>query len=138
MDIHEDNLTFCQQRLGHRPNLEIYRNSGFDFKPVEAKSLTAIFCYDAMVHFSPDIVASYLKDTARVLRPGGMALFHHSNYDAPPGRPYGQSPHARNHMTEGLFREYVAQAGLQMIKTGRLLGWGGEPDLDRLTLVGRP
>ena len=50
MDIPEDNLTVCRQRLGHCPNLKIYRNSGFDFQPVEAKSLTAIFCYDAMVH----------------------------------------------------------------------------------------
>ena len=137
MDIHEDNLTFCWQRLGHCLNLEIYRNSGFDFQPVEAKSLTAIFCYDAMVHFSPELVASYLKDAARVLRPGGMALFHHSNYDAPPGRPYGQNPHARNHMTKDLFREYVAQADLEMIET-KAIEWGGEPDLDRLTLVGRP
>ena len=36
-----------------------------------------------MVHFSADLVQAYLRDTARVLKPGGMALYHHSNYPAP-------------------------------------------------------
>jgi SAM-dependent methyltransferase len=136
VDIHEENLTFCRRRFGDRPNLEIYKNNGFDFHPVADASLTSIFCYDAMVHFSPDLVASYLKDAARVLRPGGMALFHHSNYAAPLDLPYGLNPHARNHMTELLFREYALKAGLDVVET-KAMEWGGEPGLDRLSLLRR-
>jgi hypothetical protein len=44
-----------------------------------------------------------------------MALYHHSNYAAPLDRHYGQNPLARNHMTEGLFRQFSDQAGLTLI-----------------------
>jgi hypothetical protein len=39
-----------------------------------------------MVHFDSDVIQVYLQDTARVLRWGGRALFHHSNYSAGPAR----------------------------------------------------
>jgi len=35
-----------------------------------------------MVHFSADLVQAYLRDTARVLKPRGMALYHDSNLPA--------------------------------------------------------
>ncbi|WP_051661143.1 class I SAM-dependent methyltransferase [Bosea sp. 117] len=137
MDVLQENVDFCRARFADHPEVEIYRNSGYDFAPVEAASLTAIFSYDAMVHFSPDIVEAYLIDSARVLKPGGMALYHHSNYDAPPDRHYGQNPHARNHMTEALFRDYAARAGLEIVST-TAVPWSGVEDLDRITLLRRP
>jgi SAM-dependent methyltransferase len=136
MDIHAENIDFCRSRLERFSNVEYYVNSGFDFQPLADKSLSAIFCYDAMVHFSPDIVRSYLHDASRVLRPGGMALFHHSNHPAPLHVPYSQNPHARNHMTVPLFASYAAEAGL-LVKESTIMAWGSEPDLDGLTLVVR-
>lgn len=87
-----------------------------------------------MVHFSPDLVQSYLNDAKRVLAPGGLALLHHSNYDAPEGRPYGENPQARNHMTFELLRSYAAQAGL-VIEASEIMDWGGVKNLDPLTLL---
>jgi SAM-dependent methyltransferase len=94
MDVHEENIEYCRTRLARFQNTVFFTNSGHDFQPITDDALTAIFCYDAMVHFSPDLVEAYLRDTARVLTPGGMALYHHSNYPAPLDWHYGQNPHA--------------------------------------------
>lgn len=134
MDVLESNIAACRARHGTQPNVEFMANNGFDFQPLADGSQTAIFCYDAMVHFSPDIVRSYIMDTARVLRRGGMALYHHSNYDAPDDRHYGLNPHARNRMTEAMMRAYAAEAGLEVVET-KAFPWGQDKDLDRLTLL---
>ena len=136
MDIHEDNLAACRTRMAQRPNVVVLRNNGYDFHPVEDASLTAIYCYDSMVHFSPDLVESYLRDAARVLRPGGMGLFHHSNFDADPDIHYGQNPHARNRMTMALFQDLATRAGLEIVES-RTIDWGDALQLDGLTLVRR-
>jgi len=134
MDVHEENIKYCRTRLARFRNIMFLTNSGHDFRPIADNALTAIFCYDAMVHFSPDLVEAYLRDTARVLKPGGMALYHHSNYPVPRDRHYGQNLHARNHMTESLFRQFSGGAGLAIVDT-LPIEWGGVANLDRLTLL---
>jgi len=136
MDIHEENLAVCRERLKEHDHIEYVLNNGYDFQPVSDSSLSAIFCYDAMVHFSQDIVQSYLYDAARVLKPGGMALFHHSNYPGGNEVHYGQNPHARNRMTQELFMQMATNAGLMVVESV-IIPWGGIPDLDCLTLLKR-
>jgi hypothetical protein len=89
-----------------------------------------------MVHFSPDVVESYLKDSARVLIKGGKALFHHSNYPAPMDRHYGLNPHARNHMTQSLFIELTEKNGL-VVEESIPIEWAGEPNLDCVSLCSK-
>lgn len=137
MDIHEANLEACRARLAAFGNVRYVCNDGYDFQPVPDASLTAIFCYDAMVHFSQDLVAAYLRDAARVLAPGGMALLHHSNYDGPQTPHYGMNPQARNWMTMGKFRAFAEDAGLEVVES-KTLDWGPEVALDGLTLLRRP
>ncbi|MBO4221537.1 MULTISPECIES: class I SAM-dependent methyltransferase [Bradyrhizobium] len=134
VDIHEENIEFCKSRLAHHRNVSYLKNNGYEFSGVPNNSMTAIYCYDAMVHFSPDLVENYLKETARVLAPGGMALYHHSNYDAPNTTSYGANPHARNHMTFDLFSEYARNAGL-LIEESHPIKWARLDDLDRVTLL---
>jgi ubiquinone/menaquinone biosynthesis C-methylase UbiE len=134
MDVLEENIAACRKRLAVYENIEYFKNNGFNFHPLMDESVTSIFCYDAMVHFTPDIVRSYLKDTARVLKPGGMALYHHSNYAGPELEHYGLHPHARNCMTQLQFAELASECGLSIVES-TLISWGGVPDLDRLTLV---
>lgn len=134
MDIHDANLDFCRNRLRAYPFVRYVKGDGYSFEPVEQESVTAIYCYDSMVHFSPDIVKSYLKDTARILRPGGMALFHHSNYPAPRDRHYGRNPLARNHMTKGLFDTYAKGVDLIVLESN-IINWGDVENLDCITLL---
>lgn len=137
MDIFEANLDFCRDRLRNCDNVSYELCNGYSFEPIQNDSITAIYCYDAMVHFQPDVVKSYLKDTFRVLKPGGRALYHHSNYLAPLDQPYGKNPHARNHMTKDLFFYFSALAGLEIVDS-RMIKWGGIDNLDCITMVQRP
>src|SRR6185295_1981722 len=103
MDVLESNVERCKARLGHHGNVQVLVNNGTDFQPIRIGSLTSIFCYDAMVHFDRRVVRSYLQDTARVLVPGGKALFHHSNYGVDPESNFPTNPHARAFMSKMLF-----------------------------------
>jgi SAM-dependent methyltransferase len=137
MDIFPENVDFSRRRLRFFNNIEGHVNNGYDFRPVADGSVSAIFCYDSMVYFSLDIVRCYLQDAARVLMPGGRALFHHSNY-ARAAEPHdGANPYSRNVMTLALFREFVAGAGLEATET-LIIPWGDVPDLDALSLVTKP
>jgi len=89
IDIFEQNLEFCRNRLSRYSNIEYLKGDGTNF-PLKDEVATAVFCYGAMVHFSPDMEAAYLVDTTRILKRGGMALYHHSNYAAPLDRAYGE------------------------------------------------
>jgi len=87
-----------------------------------------------MVHFRADVVGAYLADTHRILKAGGRALFHHSNYAENPDRSFGQNPHARAYMTPATFRTLADQAGLVILED-QTINWGGMPALDRVTLL---
>lgn len=138
MDVIERNLKICRVRLGERfPNVRYAVNNGFNYEPLGSGQASAIYCYDAMVHFSGDLVESYLADTARVLRPGGRALFHHSNYDGPQLEHFGQHPHARQRMTQQRFLALAGQAKLQIVES-KIIPWAGIPDLDCVTMVEKP
>jgi ubiquinone/menaquinone biosynthesis C-methylase UbiE len=137
LDVHDANLAYCRNRLASYPFIQYVRGDGYSLEPIEGSSMTAIFCYDSMVHFSPDIVENYLRESARVLKPGGMALFHHSNHPAPTDRHYGLNPHARNHMTKRLFAAYAQNAGLDVVDS-LIISWGGLDGLDCISLVRRP
>ncbi|HRF08161.1 MAG TPA: class I SAM-dependent methyltransferase [Xanthobacteraceae bacterium] len=137
VDIFDANLEFCRNRLQRFPFIKYVKNNGYSFDAVASESVTAIYCYDSMVHFSPDIVQSYLREAARILKRGGMGLFHHSNYAAPFNIHYGQNPHARNHMTKDLFHYFANQAELEIVES-IVIDWSTSKDLDCVSLLRKP
>ena len=134
IDIIEENVDYCQNRLRNFGNIEYFLGDGKSFTGIKKNSLSAIYCYDAMVHFPPDIVEMYLKDTARVLRSGGRALYHHSNYSDSTTFVKGGTPGARGYMTTELFNEMVKAAGLVLLEQ-EVINWGGVEDLDCISLL---
>jgi SAM-dependent methyltransferase len=141
LDVVEKNVEFTAKRLSSFKQATTLLVGGSDFEPIGSGALTSIFCYDAMVHFSPDIIESYLRDASRVLRPGGRILLHHSNLDTPEtgrgDKHYGLNLHARNHMTVELFESLARNAGLTILES-KAIRWSLVPDLDRLSLLERP
>ncbi|MFA6954570.1 MAG: class I SAM-dependent methyltransferase [Thermoanaerobaculia bacterium] len=136
-DILPSNIEHCKARIGRVPNASCFVNHGSDFRPVPDSVVSAVFCYDAMVHFNRKVVESYLFDTRRVLVPGGRALYHHSNYALDPDVDCGQNPHARAFMSAALFGKYAAAAGLRVVEQVPM-SWGGSVDeIDCLTLLER-
>jgi ubiquinone/menaquinone biosynthesis C-methylase UbiE len=134
VDIISANIEFCRNRLRNFKNVNFVKGNGYRFPDIPNDSMSAIYCYDSMVHFTPDIVESYLKDTRRVLAHGGRALFHHSNFPAPMDRHYGQNPHARNHMTKELFGRYAHDAGLVVLES-TIIDWGDAKNIDCVSLL---
>ena len=61
------------------PNLDFFANDGSTLPMVAGHSVTFAFTFDSMVHFPPSAVANYVRELARVLRPGGTAFLHHGN-----------------------------------------------------------
>jgi SAM-dependent methyltransferase len=129
MDVVPENVAITTERLRGYPNFTAYQCNGVDFQPVPDHSVDAIICYDAMVHFDCDVVRSYIHDAKRILRPGGMALFHHSNYDGNPAAVhYGANPHARNFMTARMFAHFVHKEGCVIVEQ-QIFTWGDMPEL---------
>jgi cyclopropane fatty-acyl-phospholipid synthase-like methyltransferase len=137
IDILAENIAVCQKRFEDSPKISLSIGNGVDFRPIQDGSMDSIYCYDAMVHFDSEVVFSYLRDTLRVLRTGGMALYHHSNYTSAPGRHFGQNPHARNFMSKELFAHYAIKSGLS-VKEQHVRNWGNEQNLDCVTLLRKP
>ncbi len=116
VDIVEKNIEFCKNRFQNYSKIEYYVNSGCDLKAIEDESTIAIFSYDAMVHFESIDIYYYLKDTYRILKHGGMALFHHSNNDKDYTATFLSGECGRNYMNMSLFAHFATRAGLSVVE----------------------
>jgi SAM-dependent methyltransferase len=134
VDIQPANIEACRARFAGRPNVSFYIGNGYDLQPLADGSLTAIYCFDAMVHFDSDVVRSYLRDTYRVLCPGGRAFFHHSNYTG--GHDWRTNVQGRNFMSRELFAHYADKERLKIIKQ-QVVDWGTDIALDCFSLLER-
>jgi cyclopropane fatty-acyl-phospholipid synthase-like methyltransferase len=134
VDVFESNLSKCRQRLSSYENVKYILGNGYDYTGIDDNSVTAIISYDTMVHFSMDLMFSYLKDTSRILKQNGLALYHHSNFRGPGADHYGKNPGARNIMDFDLFVSVCQNVGLRVMDSQQL-NWGGIQNLDRLTLL---
>jgi SAM-dependent methyltransferase len=134
VDMHAENIEFCRRRLAGHRNVDYLVNNGFDLWPFPSGQASAVFSYDAMVHFGPDVVGAYLFEIARVLRPGGRALLHHSNNSDSPQWSQDRNPHARHFMTKGLFDVLARGAGLRVIDA-LVISWAGVNHLDCISMV---
>lgn len=135
LDTSEAALEIANKRLKPNENFSVlFHPSGFGIpEDVPGESLTAIFSYDAMVHFEYDCIISYIQDSYRKLKSGGMCLFHHSNYDKNPGGTIHENPSWRNFMSQGLFIHIAKRAGFKLIQS-EVFAWT-EKDTDCLTLL---
>lgn len=143
VDILEENIDICKERMKmNEEKISYYKNNGFDLHDLLSESYSAVFCYDAMVHFELLDINNYLKDIFRVLQRGGKALLHHSNYDAFYDVYYGNSPiHGRAFMNYKIFAYLALQAGFRILRQ-EIIDWGENEKravhLDCITLLEKP
>ena len=122
VDINESCLEVCRNRFAGVSNVRFMKTEGANLASIADNSVDLVYCFDAMVHFEPDVVRSYLIDIARVLKPGARAFLHHSNWTAGIGQHFQTQPHWRNHMSRALFAKYATEAGLDVMSQ-RVFGW---------------
>lgn len=137
VDLHPDNIAHCERQFAGEPRVTVVRNNGRDLRPLADATHSFVYSFDSMVHFDVELIAGYMPEFFRVLEPGGFAFLHHSNYDAAPGRFFGDNPHSRNFMTQGLFLHLAIRAGFEVVKS-TVFQWAEVPDLDAFTILKKP
>jgi len=143
VDVNQSCIDACEERFGLEQGGCTFRyhvTSG-NALPVQSGSISFGYSWDSMVHFDKLVVRDYVQEFCRVLKPGGSAFLHHSNYGmVAPDSSWTKNHGNRSDMTADLMREYAEAAGLK-VKFQRLSGtsdgWGID-DLDCLTLLSKP
>jgi len=137
VDINESNIAACRQRFADQSHLRFLCNTGNNLPGIADGSQTALFCYDAMVHFELLDVLDYLREIRRVLVPGGRALLHVSNNRENPQGNYQDNRHWRNFGGVDTICHFASRVGMSVLSQ-QLLNWSGTPDLDGLLLLEKP
>lgn len=136
VDFEPRNIAACRERFAGQDKVKYIVNAGNDLPGCEDGGYSALFCYDAMVHFELLDVIEYLRQTHRVLRPGGRALLHVSNNRQNPGSFYHQNTHWRNFGSLDVFLHVADRLGFEILGS-RTLDWPQAPELDGLLLLER-
>lgn len=133
VDILQENIDFCEKRFKDEKNIHYYSNNGYNLAKLESDKYTALFCYDAMVHFEMMDIYEYLKDIYRVLVPGGMALIHHSNNTSDYKASFANAPHGRSFMSKEIFAYLAYRCGFEIVEQKKI-DWGIK-NLDCISLI---
>ena len=136
VDILSENIEYCKQRFSDKDNISYYCNNGFNLEKLESNSYSALFTYDAMVHFELIDVYNYLQDIYRILEPGAYALFHHSNNTQDYRLSFENALHGRNYMSKDLFAYLAYRCGFEIIN--QMIIDFVEPELDCISLIRKP
>ncbi len=136
VDILEENIEACKKRFGNEKNIFYYCNNGYNMEKLVSDSYTALFSYDAMVHFEMMDIYEYLRDICRVLVPGGMALIHHSNYTGDYKASFASAPNGRSFMGRDIFAYLAYRAGFEIVEQ-EVIDWGVK-ELDCISLIQKP
>lgn len=137
VDILEKNIRVCQDRFRGCEKIHYHQNDGYDLSELASGTYTALFSYDAVVHFEMMDIYSYLVDIWRVLVPGGKVLIHHSNDDGDYRSSFCDTEHGRSFMSSAIFAHLAYRAGFEVLEQ-RVIDWEGYADLDCITLLQKP
>jgi len=77
LDISPEMISRGRRRWAGLANVHWTVNGGADLEPVPGSSVDVVLSFIVLHHvIDPGVVLGYVRDTARVLRPGGLALLH--------------------------------------------------------------
>ena len=113
VDVSERCLDLCRRRFADATNVEYHRVESPALSFLPDGSIDSVWSYDAFVHINPTDTDHYLGELARVLRPGGTGVIHHSGTyaDADAARRA-----LRSHVTAEFFAELVRRRGLELVE----------------------
>ena len=134
VDMSVDAIAACRQRFAGNSNVECLVNGNGSI-PVPSGSITFLYSWDAMVHFSTSELDEYFVEFKRVLKTGGMALIHHSNYAAlsSVARPWTENPESRAYVSAEDVRRIAEKCGLSIVKQ-QVIDWS-RANLDCITVL---
>lgn len=77
VDLSPGCIDHCHELLRGHDHVEFIVNDGRSLPGVADGSVDFFWCFDSMVHMRRRVIAAYLGEIGRVLRPGGLAVLHH-------------------------------------------------------------
>jgi len=144
VDVNDIHIEICRKRFGDQMagcRFRYHLTDGNGLPGIADSAISFVYSWDSMVHFDKLVVRSYMTEIARVLKRGGSAFLHTSNYGAlAPNSDWTKNHGNRSDMTADLLRLFSEEAGL-IVKFQRLSGKDDGrsiDDLDCLTLLSKP
>ncbi|HZW11048.1 MAG TPA: class I SAM-dependent methyltransferase [Phycisphaerales bacterium] len=139
VDVTERCVEACRERFGRR-GMRYIHNDGKSLAGVTDGSVDLAFSFNSLVHADHDAMRGYVRELARVLRPGAYAFLHHSNL----AECRAEAAHLSlaelgnrgEDMSAELLRRDCAEAGLTC-HVQELIPWGARRLTDCISLVGR-
>lgn len=141
VDVTERCVEMCRERFREKPHAEFHLNDGESLPMVETGAVDFAFSFDSFVHVDAPQVGAYLRELARVLKPGASGFIHHSNLAAYSHGPSGAFPEwlTERHwraasVSAAGFRAACRAAGLQCVSQEMInwVGRGARADQHRL------
>jgi SAM-dependent methyltransferase len=77
IDISSACVAHCRERFAQDSRARFSVGSGVDLADVATDGIDAIWSFDVFVHINRGEVEGYVREFARVLRAGGVAIIHH-------------------------------------------------------------
>ena len=78
VDLSPSCLEHCRRLLADREHVHYQQTDGSSLPGIADGSIDFVWSYDVFVHMEAAVVASYLAEIGRVLKPGGRAIVHHA------------------------------------------------------------
>jgi SAM-dependent methyltransferase len=122
VDINTECVEFVRARFADQTKVSVVQTDGSSLAGIASDSATLVYCWDAMVHFEPEVVEAYVHEIARVLAPGGRGFIHHSNWTRGKGQDFKTQPNWRNFMSKDQFGDYLRACGLEIISQD-IINW---------------
>jgi ubiquinone/menaquinone biosynthesis C-methylase UbiE len=114
VDISPNCLQHCRDRFSSLGNIEYFLTPGTSLPHSCTGQIDFVWSYDAFVHMAPDVVALYLSEIARVLRPDGVAILHHANIGNLSSHVQDEHPGWRSAVDNALIRHCAEQSALRV------------------------
>jgi ubiquinone/menaquinone biosynthesis C-methylase UbiE len=77
IDVSDEMIAQARRKLAAIPHAHPHHASGSDLSQFPSDTFDFVYSYAVFQHIpSPDVVFSYLRETVRVLKPGGIARLH--------------------------------------------------------------
>lgn len=80
IDINPENIDFVLNRFKGRDEVHAEANNGIDLRNLEDEHYDFVYSFDSMVHFNHELIEGYISEIKRILKPGGAAYIHYSNW----------------------------------------------------------
>jgi SAM-dependent methyltransferase len=118
VDYHQVMLDEIKWLTG-KPHITTVKNNGNDFPGVPDNAIDFLMSFDVFVHLDHDIIAAYLANMRRILKPDAVVLLHYSDKT----KIMAQINEGFAEMVPERMREMVRSAGYEIFQEDTTTMW---------------